>query len=56
MSGKYCSIRERCHDPYLEPKTVVAIVSGHLKGNRNYTTAIDKLLTLELVDRLFVDQ
>src|SRR5271163_2503662 len=41
--------------PYLERKGVEAIVRGHLKGNRNYTTEIHKLLTLELLHRLFVD-
>jgi asparagine synthase (glutamine-hydrolysing) len=34
---------------------VEMIVAGHLKGNRNYTTEIHKLLTLELLHRLFVD-
>jgi asparagine synthase (glutamine-hydrolysing) len=41
--------------PYLERKGIEAMVEGHLKGNRNYTTAIHKVLTLELVHRLFVD-
>jgi asparagine synthase (glutamine-hydrolysing) len=41
--------------PYLEPKGVEAIVRGHLGGNRNYTTEIHKLLTLELLHRLFFD-
>ena len=41
--------------PYLERKGIEAMVQGHLKGNRNYTTAIHKILTLELVHRLFVD-
>lgn len=41
--------------PYLEPKGLEAIVSGHLKGDRNYTLAIHKLLTLELLHRLFLD-
>jgi asparagine synthase (glutamine-hydrolysing) len=41
--------------PYLESKNVEAMVQGHLTGNRNYTTAIHKLLTLELVHRLFFD-
>ena len=41
--------------PYLEPKTVENVVRGHLKGNRNFTTAIHKVLTLELIHRLFVD-
>lgn len=41
--------------PYLEKKRVETIVSGHVKGNRNYTTEINKLLTLELIHRLFLD-
>jgi asparagine synthase (glutamine-hydrolysing) len=41
--------------PYLQKPQVEAIVSGHLKGNRNYTTEIHMLLTLELVHRLFLD-
>ena len=41
--------------PYLEKKMVEAVVEGHLKGGLNYTTAIHKLLTLELLHRLFID-
>ena len=41
--------------PYLLKKTVERVVSGHLKGNRNYTAEIHQILTLELVHRLFVD-
>ena len=41
--------------PYLERRAVETIVQGHLKGNRNYTNAIHKLLTLELTHRLFLD-
>lgn len=41
--------------PYLEPKGVEQIVAGHLKGDRNYTSAIHKVLTLELIHRLFLD-
>jgi asparagine synthase (glutamine-hydrolysing) len=41
--------------PYLEPKVVKAIVNGHTKGGLNYTSAIHKLLSLELVQRLFFD-
>jgi asparagine synthase (glutamine-hydrolysing) len=41
--------------PYVERATVQAIVGGHIKGNRNYTNEIHKLLTLELVHRLFID-
>lgn len=41
--------------PYLEPRGVEQIVAGHLKGDRNYTSAIHKVLTLELIHRLFLD-
>jgi len=41
--------------PYLERKGVEAIVSGHVKGNRNYTTELHRLLSLELLHRLFLD-
>jgi asparagine synthase (glutamine-hydrolysing) len=41
--------------PYLNPKKVEEVVQDHLQGGRNYTTEIHKLLTLELVHRLFVD-
>jgi asparagine synthase (glutamine-hydrolysing) len=41
--------------PYIERKGVEAIVRGHLDGGENHTTAIHKLLTMELLHRLFVD-
>ena len=41
--------------PYLNRNAVVAIVNGHLKGNRNYTSDIHRLLSLELLQRLFFD-
>ena len=41
--------------PYLERKRVEEIVRGHLKGDRNYTNEIHKVLTLELLHRLFLD-
>jgi hypothetical protein len=31
------------------------MVRSHLRGERNYTTAIHNVLTLELVHRLFLD-
>jgi asparagine synthase (glutamine-hydrolysing) len=36
---------------YVNAAAVERIVNGHVKGLRNYTTAIHKLLTLELVHR-----
>jgi asparagine synthase (glutamine-hydrolysing) len=41
--------------PYIERRTLEEIVRGHVKGNRNYTEQIHKVLTLELTHRLFVD-
>jgi asparagine synthase (glutamine-hydrolysing) len=41
--------------PYIERKRLEEVVWGHLKGDRNYTTEIHKLLTLELFHRLFLD-
>ena len=41
--------------PYLNRKAVEAIVKGHLEEGRNYTGAIHKLLSLELLQRLFFD-
>ena len=41
--------------PYLVPEALQTLVDGHLRGNRNYTTDIHRLLTLELVHRLFLD-
>lgn len=41
--------------PYVDRAGMKAAVSGHLKGNRNHTTEIHKLLTLELVHRLLLD-
>ena len=41
--------------PYVERAAVERIVKDHLKGNRNYTIEIQRLLTLELTHRLFLD-
>jgi asparagine synthase (glutamine-hydrolysing) len=41
--------------PYLDRRRLESMVEGHLKGNRNYTTEIHKVLTLELLHRIFVD-
>ena len=41
--------------PYLERNRLETMVQGHINGDRNYTTEIHKVLTLELLHRLFVD-
>jgi len=41
--------------PYLQRNTLEAMVRGHLRGDRNYTTGIHKVLSLELIHRLFLD-
>jgi asparagine synthase (glutamine-hydrolysing) len=54
-------VRQMILDPlslsrsYLQKRAVEAIVEGHLKGNRNYTTEIHRLLTMELLHRIFFD-
>ena len=54
-------VREMLLDPrslsrsYIEPKALGSMVEGHLKGTQNYTTEIHKVLTLELLHRLFLD-
>lgn len=41
--------------PYLNRRMVEEVVAGHTRGDRNYTTAIHKILTLEHLHRLFID-
>jgi len=41
--------------PYIERKGLAAMVRGHVKGDRNYTTELHKVLTLELLHRLLLD-
>jgi asparagine synthase (glutamine-hydrolysing) len=54
-------VRQMLLDPltlsrsYLQKKDVETIVNAHLGGRRNYATSIHKLLTLELIQRLFVE-
>ena len=40
---------------YLDRKGLEGVVRAHTKGGRNYTTEIHKLLSLELIHRLFFD-
>jgi asparagine synthase (glutamine-hydrolysing) len=41
--------------PYVQRGAMQTIVEGHLKGNRNYTSEIHRLLTMELLHRTFFD-
>jgi asparagine synthase (glutamine-hydrolysing) len=41
--------------PYIERKQLEVVVRSHLTGDRNYTAEIHKLLTLEILHRLFLD-
>lgn len=41
--------------PYLQRSTVEKVVRGHVRGERNYTLSIHTLLTLELINRLFLE-
>ena len=40
---------------YINSKKVEEMVQSHTKGNRNFTTEISKLLSLELIHRIFLD-
>jgi asparagine synthase (glutamine-hydrolysing) len=40
---------------YLDRKGVEVMLRSHLKGDRNYTSEIHKILTLELLHRLFIE-
>jgi asparagine synthase (glutamine-hydrolysing) len=54
-------VREILLDPrtlsrhYVRRPALETIVRGHLRGDRNYTNEIHKVLTLELIHRLFLD-
>jgi asparagine synthase (glutamine-hydrolysing) len=41
--------------PYLERQGVKSMIEGHLRGVRNYTTEIHKVLTLELLHRTLLE-
>lgn len=41
--------------PYVTRAGVERVVNGHLRGDRNYTNEIHRLLSLELAHRLFVE-
>lgn len=41
--------------PYLNRNAVTTIVNQHVKGTGNYTLELNRLLTLELAHRLFID-
>jgi len=41
--------------PYLQRATVEAMVTGHMKKGENHTGEIHKILSLELIHRLFID-
>jgi asparagine synthase (glutamine-hydrolysing) len=42
--------------PYLDRKNAEEMVQRHTRGDRNYTTEIHKMLTLELTHRLLIEQ
>jgi asparagine synthase (glutamine-hydrolysing) len=41
--------------PYLERRAVQTMLDDHISGRHNYTLGINKLLSLELIHRLFID-
>jgi asparagine synthase (glutamine-hydrolysing) len=42
--------------PYLNGAHLEDMVQGHLRGNRNYTTEIHKILTLELIQQQLIER
>jgi asparagine synthase (glutamine-hydrolysing) len=42
--------------PLFDRRTIESVVNGHLKGDRNHTFEIHKLLTLELLHRTVLDR
>jgi len=42
--------------PYIERQGLERLVRNHVKGIRNHTDKLHKILTLELVHRLFIDE
>lgn len=41
--------------PYLNRKTIEKMVESHTRGYRNYTTEITQLLSMELIQRLLIE-
>jgi len=41
--------------PYWQKNVLEAMVQHHIKGDRNYTNEIHRVLSVELLHRLFVD-
>ena len=41
--------------PYIQRKALESMVRGHIRGDRNFTLEIHKVLSLELLHRLFLD-
>jgi len=42
--------------PYIQGRTLERMVHSHVKGDRNYTSEIHKVLTLELIHRLLIER
>jgi hypothetical protein len=42
--------------PYLNPTGYSALVDAHISGRRNVMNEIDKVITLELVQRLVLER
>ena len=41
--------------PYWQKNVLEAMVQHHIKGDRNYTNEIHRVLSIELLHRLFID-
>jgi asparagine synthase (glutamine-hydrolysing) len=48
--------RRTANRSYWNSDFIIKMVEGHLKGECNYTTEIHKIITMELIHRLFIDR
>ena len=47
--------RQTATRPYLNNEVLQRMVHDHLNGNGNYLNEIDRILTVELIQRLLID-
>jgi asparagine synthase (glutamine-hydrolysing) len=48
--------KQSLHRPYLNGKYLEDMVHSHLRGDRNYLNEINKTITVELIQRLLIEQ
>jgi asparagine synthase (glutamine-hydrolysing) len=48
--------RQTLNRPYLRKASLEKMIKGHIKGTHNYVNEINKILTIELIHRVFIEQ